>query len=255
MSALVMRRAVHAEWIRTSSIPTAWTLPLMSAAMSALFTATTIWAIGKPGGPDTSTVEGVRTTLSSGGLTALIACLVGVLTVTTEFRHGTAPVSVLASASRLRWLAAKLAVALGLGLLCTLIGQAVALAVGLPMLADRGIHVDVWQGEYLRSTLGTVSLGVFAAAWGVGIGALVRTQVAAVAGTVIYTALAEGAFLNFVPSVGRYLPGGATAAITLDPAIPRHVAMGYGYLLFAGWAVVFLAAGLRRLTRDDLTVD
>ena len=241
--------------IRTSSITSAWTLPLMSAAMAALFTATTIWAIGKPGGPDASTVEGVRTTLTAGGLTALIACLVGVLTVSTEFRHGTAPVSVIATASRARWLAAKLIVACPLGMLCTIIGQAVALAVGMPMLAARGIHVDVWQGDYLRNTLGTVTVGFFAAAWGVGIGCLVRSQVAAVAGTVVYIALAEGAFLNFVPSIGRYLPGGATAAITVDPSIPRHVAMGLGYLLFTAWAIAFLAAGLRRLTRDDLSVD
>ncbi|MFJ6216967.1 ABC transporter permease [Streptomyces sp. NPDC092296] len=247
----VLGRAVTAEWLRVKSTRTWWGLLLAAMAMPAVTTLGSVSTVGKPGGLDVTTAQGLHTALSNGFDAALLAAVLGVLIVTTEYRYRTAGDSLTLLPERRWWLLAKALVAAPLGLLFTVAGQATVLAVGLPVLSAKGVHVDPLHGELLSTLWGTCLLGPFAAVFGVGVGALVRNQVAAVAGLVIYTFLLEGALVEFVPAVGKYLPGGAIAAIAVDPGV-RHLPMAAGFLLYAAWAAVCLAAGNRRLNSQDI---
>ncbi|MDQ6781923.1 MAG: hypothetical protein M3063_00430 [Actinomycetota bacterium] len=243
-----LRRDVGAEAVRVFSTRGWLVLLALAILLPVVGTAAMVLSTGKSSGVD---VEAVRKVLSSGFSAGLLATLLGVLSVTSEYRHGTVGASLMACGSRTRWALSKLLVACPLGLFFSLAGQAAVLGVGLPLLAGKGVHPDVWSGDLLLTTLGTGTLGFFAAAWGVGLGLCIRSQLAAVAGVVLYSTLAEAAFLQYVPSVGKYLPGGAQAAIVVDPTL-QHLPMAAGYLLFAAWAALSLLVGRMLLIRRDL---
>jgi ABC-2 type transport system permease protein len=248
-----LRRAVIAEAVRTFSTP-GWLILLgVAILLPVLGTVPAALSAGHRGGINPATADGVRKILASGFTAGLLATLLGVLSVTAEYRHGTVGASVLASGSRTRWASSKVLVTCPLGLVFTFLGQTAVLVSGLPILAGKGVHPDVWSGDLLRMTLGTATLGFIAAAWGVGLGLCIRNQLAAVAGVVLYSTVAEAAFLAAVPAVGQYLPGGAQAAIVVDPTLP-HLSMAAGYLLFMAWTAVSLLVGRTILLRRDLPV-
>ena len=243
--------AIRAERRRFFSTSGPFALLAVAAVLPAITTIAQVSTVGTAQSPDMSTVDGIGTVLNGGFLASLMATLGGVLAVTTEWRYHTASGSVLAVGGRRTWLLAKLCVAVPFGLLASAVGQAVVLAIGLPMLSSNGIDADVWSGQLLNSTIGTVVLGGMSAVWGLGLGLLIRSQVAAVAGLIVYTAFFEGAVIQFVPVIGKWLPGGAQGAIALDPSV-EHLAQGWGFLLFAGWAAAALVAGARELMRREL---
>ncbi|GAA2105534.1 hypothetical protein GCM10009759_42750 [Kitasatospora saccharophila] len=247
-----LKRATAAEWVRTRTTRTWWGLLLTTVGMAAIQTLGATATVGKPDGLDANTPEGLHQALSSGFFAALFAAVLGALLVSTEFRHRTAGDSIVLVRNRETWLLAKVLVASVLGLLYTVVGQLTVLAVGVPVLQSKGIdHIDLWHGEVFSTIWGTFLLGPFAAAFGVGVGALVRNQVASVVGLVLYTVLLEGALVQFVPSVGQYLPGGAIAAIAGDPTV-EHLSMPWGFPLYAAWAVLVLLAGAKRLAAQDI---
>jgi hypothetical protein len=82
---------------------------------------------------------------------------------------------------------------------------------------------------------------------------LVRNQVAAVVGVLLWFLLVEGVLPPVLraPTLPRWLPGGATAALT-EPG-GRYLSMWAGGLLLAGYALVLAAIGSRLTLRRDVT--
>lgn len=246
---------LRAERLRMFSTRGTWVLVMLGLFLPGMFTGTFLLTIGKPGGISLKDPTAVATILSAGSSAALMATLLGVLSVTTEYRHGTAALSLMPTGHRSFWIFPKLVVAGLSGLLITVFGQVIVLAVGILGLRQHGVSINVTKGELLWSSLGTASLGLFAATFGVGFGLCIRNQLAAVVGVVIYTTMAEAAFLHFVPSVGRYLIGGANAAVAQDPTLQHLVDIPMGYLLLVGWVVLAFAVGYWRLTSEDVPSD
>jgi hypothetical protein len=189
---------------------------------------------------------------SAGATAALLAGVLGAVSVTGEYRHRTIGATLLAAGRPRRWLLAKIPVVALVGALFTTCGQAVSLAIGVAGLHAVGVEPDVWSGDLLRMSLGTASLGCLCALWGVGWGLLLRHQVSAVVGFVVYSTVVEATLLSFFPDQARYLPGGLQAAIAGDPTAAYHVSTATGYGLFAGWILVALAGGWLRLARGDV---
>jgi|GEM_PF-1983444 len=250
-----LRSVIASEWIRALTTRTTYALVIISFLVPALFTITQVMSVGHSGGADISTLAGIRQVLSAGSSAGLFATLIGILAVTSEFRHQTVALSLTCVPNRRRWFIAKLAATVPLGFLCTVFGQCAVLIVGIPLLAHKGVHPAIWHGDILKATVGTMILGGLTSAWGIGIGACIRNQTVAIAGTIIYTTLAEAAFLNYVPSVGRYLPGGATASMTFDPTVRDTVPALAGILLLACWAVSLLVIGYLHTSRGDVPAD
>ena len=181
-----------------------------------------------------------------------VMLLVGILAVTTEYRHRTVTTTFLATPRRGAVVAAKLAVAAALAGAYAVLGMVVGLVAALPRLTGAAA-IEVADG-HVATTVGGAVLGttLFAVA-GVGIGALVRNQTVAVAGALVWFLPAE----NIVGSVvgwpiARWLPGQAAASAT-GAGGGTLLPMAAGAALFAGYTAVATVAGTRLAVSRDVT--
>jgi len=145
--------------------------------------------------------------------------LLGALAVTTEFRHRTLTTTFLAEPHRTTVLSGKFVSQLVVGAGFGVIGFATSVATGAAALAA----FDLDTGLDSSDTWALVGRGILAMAlWGaigVGLGALVPNQVAAIVIVIAFTQFFEPVLrlvssLNDVTaSVGRFLPGAASDAL------------------------------------------
>ena len=192
-----------------------------------------------------------RSLFGAGGVATLFAALVGVTAVTSEFRHGTIRPTVLFEPRRPRLLVAKLAASFLAGLLLGLLGEGLAFAAGEIVLATRGIGFALGASDVVAVAGGTAAAALLWAGLGVGLGALVRSQVGAIIGLFAWGLVAENILFGLAPAVGRYSPGPASQALSgmsgehlLEPAA--------GALVLAGWVAAFGVAGAVLIVRRDI---
>jgi hypothetical protein len=195
------------------------------------------------------------------GFAVLIASVLGVIGVTGEYRHLTATPTFLAVPRRGTVIGSKLLVYLVAGLVMGALCVALALAVGTPWLSARGIDVDLGANSTVRIIVGGI---VAAGIWGVigvGVGSLLRNQVAAVVGIVLYRFLVEG-ILSAIPHVRSaypYLPGGVTSALvnTADPNVNdgslQLLSPYAGGALLLAYGLLFAILGTLLTVRRDVT--
>jgi ABC-2 type transport system permease protein len=195
------------------------------------------------------------------GFSTLIAAVLGVIGVTGEYRHLTATPTFLSVPKRGTVIASKLVVYLFAGLALGVVTMAAAVVLALIWLNARGFDVDLGAESTLRIIFGgIVAVGIYGIL-GVGVGALIRNQVAAVVGIVLYLFLVEN-IISSIPKVQAaypYLPGGATSALT-QTADPNAQVSGYtlldpwvGGLLLLAYGLVFAFVGARLTVRRDIS--
>lgn len=225
----------------------------------AMTVATTSAAIGfaEPGPLGLETAAGQRTVFAQATATLVVSGILGILAVTGEFAHQTATPTFLATSRRGRVVGAKLLTYAAAGIVYAAACTVVVLGVALPWLAAKGVDV-VLSGPDLARTLGGVGLEVaLYAVLGVGLGCLMRNQIAAIVGFVVYI-FVLGPILTGVPATSdaaQYLPyqaGNALGRLTssLDAAMLGQAAGG---LVLLGWALTFAALGTRMAIRRDIT--
>ena len=189
-------------------------------------------------------------------LGALFASLLGAMSITSEFRHGTIRPTFLANPRRARVVAAKVAASALAGLAVGLIAQALTAGVEAAGLGARGIHIELGAGDYAQLLAGgTLGAGLFAAI-GVGVGAIVRNQVTAVVGLCVWLLFLEPLLLGDVPAAGKFAPGasaGAIAGAIQTQIADDLVAPALGLLLLAAYAALASAAGSIATTRRDVS--
>jgi hypothetical protein len=88
-------------------------------------------------------------------------------------------------------------------------------------------------------------------AFALAIGAIVRNQVGAIVGLLIWSLLVESILFALVPSVGRYLPGRASSVLT-EIGTPHQLPVTAGVLLFLGYVAVAAVAGAVVTARRDV---
>jgi ABC-type transport system involved in multi-copper enzyme maturation permease subunit len=250
-----MIRLVRAELTKLATTRLIYGMAAAMAAFAVLTVAGNI--LGVEGAPPLSAdslpvLVAAPVTLLSGA-----ALLLGILGMAGEFRHQTVTQTFLVTPDRGRVVAAKLvayplaAIALALATL------AVTAAVAAGWLAAKGITPSLLDARHGRA-VGVVLLGAVLTAGlcglvGVGIAALVRNQVAALVGVLVWVLLVEGLLLSLLnaPSLGRWLPSAAAAALTNQPG--AHLSRLGGALLLAGYALALALAGTRLVVRRDIT--
>ncbi len=182
---------------------------------------------------------------------ALFAALLGAMSITGEFRHGTIRPTFLATPRRGRVVAAKVWASMLIGSAFGLIAQAVAAGVGSAALAARGVEIRLDGGDYALLLAGAAAAAALWAAVGVGLGAAVRNQVPTVVGICVWLLLIEGLFVGDVGlgGIGRFTPGAlGKAASGQDPLL----APGLAVVLLALYAAAAVAAGWATTTRRDV---
>jgi hypothetical protein len=194
-----------------------------------------------------------------GAMGTLFAGLLGALSITAELRHGTIRPTFLVTPRRMRVLAAKAIAAAVVGFLFGVVAEALTIAIGAAVLSSRGIPLRLDGGDVAQLVVGGALAAAVWATLGVGLGALVRNQVLAVAGLCAWLLFIESLLVGELPGAGRYLPGAAAAAIgggsTITGEVPVHPPLlvpVLGALVLLLYAAAATIAGMAGTERFDV---
>ncbi len=198
------------------------------------------------------TTEGVRNVFSNAGAGSIFVLVLGILGMTSEFRHNTVTETFLVTPTRGQVVTAKLVTFAVVGLVFAVLASVVTVAVALPVLSSKG--VDVTVGDYAGVLAGVAGVTVAYGLLGVAVGSLIRNSTAAVIVALAWTFIIEGLLIGLLPEVGRWLPGGAASAVS-GQSVPgsEFLAPAVGVLLLVAYVLVFSAAGTRFVVRRDIT--
>jgi ABC-type transport system involved in multi-copper enzyme maturation permease subunit len=132
----------------------------------------------------------------------------------------------------------------------------VAIAIALTWLSAKGIDVSLGSNGIPGTLIGVVVGVAVYSLLGVGLGALIRNQIAAIVGALVYLFVIEG-FLQAIPKVKDYykfFPGGANSALTAQTQPGLTLLQPYqGGLLLVAYGVVFAILGYWLAMRRDVT--
>ena len=195
--------------------------------------------------------------VDAAGISALIAIILGITIVTSEFRHGTITPTVLIEPRRELVAAAKAVATTILSLAFALLGLAVVAAVGIPWLLALDVELQLGESDMAVRAAQMLLLVVLWGLLGVAIGVLVQSQVAALVGTLVWIFLVETLLLGVfgwldLDGLRPYLPIQALDAV--DGTGGEDILSYWpGVAVSLAWIAALGAAGTERLRRRDLT--
>lgn len=250
-----MTGLVRAEWRKLRTVRMTWGLLIGYLGYVAITVVANAVFAGQQGTPPLGDPQTIRSVLAAPAAGAVFTMVLGVLAVSGEFRHGTASGTFLVTPRRGRVVAAKLLAVPGAGLAFAVVGVAATVALAWPLFAWRDVSVPLLSGDAPQVLLGSLVAVTLYAVIGVGFGALLRNQVAAVLVAALWLALAEPLVVTFLPEVGRWLPGGAAAALTLQEPMRGGdlLPLWQAALLMAGYGALLAWLGARTTVRRDIT--
>lgn len=191
------------------------------------------------------------------GISSLLAIILGITIVTTEFRHGTITPTLLATPGRERVLAGKAIAGVLIAILFAAMAIIVVLVVASIYTSIDGGQLELADGEVVKRAATNVLGVVLWLLMGLAIGSVVHSQVAALVGTLVWLFLVETLLVGLfslldIDAVQEYLPFHA-----LDGAdgTGGNNLLSYGPALAVtlGWIAVLGAAGAVRTSRRDIT--
>jgi ABC-2 type transport system permease protein len=253
-----MRRLIIAEFRKLLTTRLWLWLLLASAALTALLASLAIAFddASDNSTPPLSSPEGQHTLFSVASGTKPLVAVLAAIALTGEFRHRTVSATFLATPQRGRVVLAKLVTYALVGVAYGVVCVAATIAIALPWLAAKGIHVHL-TGDGIPATLaGVVGVLAIFGLIGVGLGALVREQVATMVGLLIYLFVIEQVVtgIRSLASWTNYLPGAAANALTQVSQTDRdYLAPRQGALVLAGYGLALAAAGTLLSMRRDVT--
>jgi hypothetical protein len=246
-----MIRLIRAEFTKLATTRLIYGMAAVMAAFAVLTVAANI--LDRQGAPPLPAdsfpmLVGGPVTLLSGA-----ALLLGILGMAGEFRHQTVTQTFLVTPDRGRVVAAKLVAYPLAGIALALSILAFTAAVATAWLAAKGITASLLDARLGRVLLGAVLAAGLCGLVGVGVAALVRNQVAALVGVAVWVLLVEGLLMSLLnaPSLGKWLPSAAAAALTHPGG--AQLSRLAGTLLLAGYALALALVGTRLVVRRDIT--
>jgi ABC-type transport system involved in multi-copper enzyme maturation permease subunit len=253
-----MTRLVRAEWTKLFTTRV-WIGLLLGACVlaggfSALFTGLAgVSQNGQPGLPAVGTSDYEQLVFSVGANASVLLLILGVIGMTQEYRHRTATPTFLTTPRRGNVVIGKL-----------LAYALVAVPFALLILAVNVLVVEIYAGargdapalnaDNLQ-TLGAAGLVlVVFSVIGVGVGALLRNQVGAIVGSLVYLYVVEPivSSISAIQPAYKWLPGGAVQAITSDFQAPDLLEPWQGVLLLLGYGLVAALLGTFLAVRRDV---
>ena len=249
-----MKNLIYAELLKLRTTRMIYGLALAALALVGVSAISAISAAGNSrGGPALNTAAGIRNVMAAGSAGSTLVLVIGILIMAGEFRHNTATSTFLISPHRGRVVAAKLAASALVGGALALLSSALTLAVALPWLAAKHIHVDIFSHNVGLVLLGGIAATTIYATVGVGVGSLIRNQMAAVIIALAWVSIVDSLLVTFAHEIGKWTPGGAAGALANRVAGDGLLPMWGGALLFVAYGVAFAAAGTRFTIRRDVS--
>jgi ABC-2 type transport system permease protein len=202
---------------------------------------------------DFRTAEDVREGLAGAGIAATFLLILGIVGTTGEYRHGTITSTLLAAPDRRRLVAAKAIAYLTTGALLGLAAMLATFAMGAIWLSVRDAPLGLVEPvDYLTLAAQGMLSAAISGAVGVAIGAILRNQVAAVVGILIWLFVVEP-LIGLIPgNVAAFTIGGAQAGLEGAPAFGDALDPVPAGLVFAAWALVLGLAGAELEERRDV---
>ncbi|MBS3939548.1 MAG: hypothetical protein KG028_01170 [Actinobacteria bacterium] len=249
-------RLLASEWRKLRTVVTTWVLTAVGWGMVLLGLMLPFIVPGF-GAPFDGSAGQIASSVDAIGGNSFIVMIVGILVITTEFRHGTIGRTLQLVPSRLTVLAAKLAAGV-LYAIAFVVTSLLIVAVVLFVMSAVNDAPLQW-GPAVGTALWQAFVGMsLTALLGVAFGALVRSQVIAITTSLIWVLVVEQLLFNFFPRSGQWLPFNALNALFITPEaraqMPPNVEfldVGVALGVFVGYVVVFtLAAAVLMRKRD-----
>lgn len=273
-----MIRAIRAEAIKLLTVRLWWVLALILAGYVAFVAVTLAFAFGAAadslqgppgvGGPVGGADLSALVYSSATAVGYVIPLILGTLSSTGEVRYQTLTPTFLAQPKRGIVLLAKLKVNGVAGAVFGVIGAAAAVGAGAAVLSATGLEtrLDAPETWWLAARM-VLAMALWAMV-GVGLGALISNQIAAIIVVLAFTQFVEpvlrlvAGFIEWIEPVGRFLPGAASDAL-VGASIYTSLAGGgaptggldwwQGGLVLLGYAAVVTFLGWLTTWRRDIT--
>jgi ABC-type transport system involved in multi-copper enzyme maturation permease subunit len=227
---------------------------LMAGGFAALFTGLAgVEQNGQPGLPEVGTPQYEEIVFSVGANASVFLLILGIIGMTQEYRHRTATPTFLTEPRRWRVVVAKLLSYALVAIPFAVLILAVDVVVVLIYAGARGAAPSL-NSDNLQ-TLGAAGLVlVVFSVIGVGIGALLRNQVGAIVGSLVYLYVIEPivSSISAIQGAYKWLPGGAVQAITSDFQAPDLLQPWQGAVLLLGYGLVAALLGTVLAVRRDI---
>ncbi|HYJ21231.1 MAG TPA: hypothetical protein VEW07_04310 [Solirubrobacterales bacterium] len=239
---------LHSEWLKLWTTRTTWVMLGIGLLGEALFAGlyTGLAALGEV------EHELVEAEIATGiGLLMVLMLVLGVLVVTTEFRHGTSSSTFLASPKRYPALLAKVAASLLVGLLSGLAFVAINAGLSLSLVAGRGGELPA-AGELVSIYAGVVASFAILAAFGLGVGAIVRNQVGAIIAAIAFFFVLSPLPELLPGSLGEYFPAQALGSLHGHVEASGALNQVTGGLVLTAWAAALVAIGIALICKRDV---
>ena len=192
--------------------------------------------------------------LFTADFSGLFILVLGVVGMAGEWRHRTITSSILAAPARVRLLAAKLLAYAAAGLVLSLVVTVALMALGTLILSIRD-QPTIGLSDMADVLWRNLVVAALLAAFGVCIGGLLRNQIVAIVGLLIFAFVLEPALLGLVPEVGKFGPtsGAPNGIIGINPFDDSEMlSPGIAFLVMIGWVGLGFAATAALLRRRDL---
>jgi hypothetical protein len=270
--------ALRAEFAKIVTVRLWWVLLIVLVGYVAFTAGILALAFGRIGG-DLGSATGSVPQIPEGALPPLVysiassvgyvfPVLFGTLAVTAEFRHQTLTPTFLATPRRGVVLGAKYLVLAVVGAVYGLAALLASVGLGAPILAATGHDTGLADsGTWLLIARVVLAMAIWAVI-GVGLGALIPSQVAAIVIVLAFTQFIEpilrlvSSFGEWTAGIGRFLPGAAGDALvgssifsSIGGAAAQSTALDWwaGGLVLLAYAVAAGAIGYATSWRKDVT--
>jgi len=187
--------------------------------------------------------------------TGLFILLLGVIGMAGEWRHRTITGTVLAAPVRTRLLAAKTLSYAVAGAVISFIVTVTIMAVGTIILSARD-ETTAGAGDLADVLWRNLVVAAFLGAFGVCVGALVRNQIVAIVGLLVFSFAVEPTLIALASEVGRFGPtiGAPNGFLDLNGFgdDEQQLAPVAALAVMVGWVALGFTAGAALLQRRDL---
>lgn len=244
---------LRSEWLKLWTTRTTWVMLGIALFGEALFAGlyTGLASLSEIEGP-AGEPEGLETVATGVGLMLVMMLVLGVLIATTEFRYGTASSTFLATPKRWPALLAKLGIALAVGLVAGLAYVVVNGGLAVSLFAERGGDTPA-ATDLIEIYAGVIASYAILAAFGLGVGAVVRNQVGAIIAAIAFFFVLSPLPELLPGSIGDYFPAQAIGALHGSPEGDASLGQVTGGLVLGAWAAVLVALGTLLVCRRDLS--
>jgi len=243
-------RLVHAELLKLATTRIVLWLGLLLLGLVTLIVSVTA---GNNSATELAIVSHQRDLVAPAAVSALVALILGIVVSAGEYAHGTVSQTFLVAPVRSRVIAAKVVVAALAGLGLALFAEVSAYALAALWLAGKSVPSHLASHETVLLFAGTLSAGAIAAAIGVGLGALLRRQTAAIVLSLVWLLIGEP--LLAIGGAQPYSPGHAVVAVALNAGRSSEELLRFwpGTLLALAYAAVLALLGTWLVERSDVT--